>query len=601
MASSDSAAFLRRVPVLADLSEELLESLAETATDRRFRAGDWVLREGDEANSLFVIRSGRLEVVAEGPPETVIRLLRRGQVLGELALLEGGTRTASIRARRDSHLIELGRDQFERLIAEAPAFALGLTRAMGAQLAASRTPTLTPGTPRAIAALPLDEAAPVGEAAERFAAALARHGKVETLTAGAVGTGAEMVAALERAERENDRVVLVADSVAPGGEWTDFCVRESDAVFAITSGVPGRAWVEHPDALRGCELVVLGPSVSEGALQALEPREVQVLPEGSDLQPTLDRTARRMTGNAVGVVLSGGGARAFAHLGVLEELLAAGVLIDRIAGVSLGSLVAGGLAAGHGSDVLAEAFKASFVDDNPTGDYTLPLFSMIRGSRTRALLDRYFGETRIEELQIRFFCLSCDLISRETVIHKTGRLRDAIHASLSIPGIFPPISTPEGRLLVDGGVLDNLPVEPMARSGEGPVMAVDVTGKMGDFRKPVRPGIARLGRPVRRYLTGSEAEVPRLSETIVRTVTVGSIDTAEAARRHADLVIQPPVERIGLLDWSRLEFVKEAGRAAAREALENPPPWLFGSEGQGVREGGATDDPEPLETEAVGP
>lgn len=410
-----------------------------------------------------------------------------------------------------------------------------------------------------------------------------------------------MVEALERAERNNERVVLVADSVAPGSEWTDFCVREADAVFALTSGAPGRAWIDHPDALRGCELVVLGPSVPDQVLVALEPREVQVLPEGSDLQPSLERTARRLTGNAVGVVLSGGGARAFAHLGVVEELVAAGVQIDRIAGVSLGSLVAGGLAAGHGSDVLAEAFKASFIDANPTGDYTLPLFSMIRGGRTRRLLERYFGETRIEELQTRFFCLSCDLISREAVVHKTGRLRDGIHASLSIPGVFPPISTPDGRLLVDGGVLDNLPVETMSSSGEGPVLAVDVTGKMGGFHKPVRPGIARLGRPIRRYLTGSEAELPRLSETILRTVTVGSIDTAEAARRHADLVIQPPVERVGLLDWSRLEQVKEAGRVAARQALADPPPWLFGSASDGAAEGGAARSAGRSETEGVRP
>jgi predicted acylesterase/phospholipase RssA len=106
-------------------------------------------------------------------------------------------------------------------------------------------------------------------------------------------------------------------------------------------------------------------------------------------------------------------------------------------------------------------------------------------------------------------------------------------------------------------VLDNLPVGTMASTGEGPVIAVDVTGRMGEFRKPSRPGLARLGRPIRRYLTGTDAEVPRLGETIVRTVTVGSSDTAEAARRHADLVIQPQVEGVGILDWRQLDRVVE--------------------------------------------
>ena len=293
--------------MLASLEPDLLDTLGESASELELRAGDWLMREGDQADSLFVIRSGRLEVVAEGPPESVIRRLRRGEVLGELALLEGATRSASVRALRDSHLIELGHAQFEHLIAEAPSFALGLTRAMGAQLAASRAPAPTISPPKTIAALPLDDGAPVEQAAELLAIALRRHGTVAKLTADPERHPAEMVAALERAELDNDRVLMVADSAAPGRAWT-ICVREADAVFALSGGSPGRAWIDRPDALRGCELIVLGDAASREVLSALRPREVQLLPDGSDLQPGLDLTARRLTGTAIGVVLSGGGA-----------------------------------------------------------------------------------------------------------------------------------------------------------------------------------------------------------------------------------------------------------------------------------------------------
>jgi NTE family protein len=214
----------------------------------------------------------------------------------------------------------------------------------------------------------------------------------------------------------------------------------------------------------------------------------------------------------------------------------------------------------------------------------------------RSLLRGFFGDRRIEELRTRYFSVSCDLIDRQPVVHKTGPLFDAVQASLSIPGVFPPMSNADGQLLVDGGVLDNLPVGTMASTGEGPVIAVDVTGRMaGEFRKPVRPGIARVGRPIRRYLTGTDAEVPRLIETIVRTVTVGSSDTAEAARRHADLVIQPRVEGVGLLDWRQLDAVVETGRAAARRVLENPPAWLTGSGPGDGREPNRTEDSAPVE------
>lgn len=590
MASTGTAAFLRRVPVLSGLDDELLSRLAEQVARVSVRAGDWLVREGDVADSLYVIRSGRLEVIAEGPPETVIRILRRGAVLGELALLTEEVRSASVRARRDSELLKLGRRQFEDLISDAPGFALGLTHAMGAQLAASRTPAVSAEPPRRIAALPLDQGAPVTEAADLMLDELRRHGSVAKLTSEPGQDSAEMFSRLDRAESEVDRVVLIGDSSTPGDEWTDFCVREADSLFALSSGSPSREWLDHPDALVGCELVVLTDAVTDEVLDALQPREVQVLPEGSDLQPSVDLTARRLAGRAVGVVLSGGGARAFAHIGVMQELAQAGVTIDRIGSVSLGSLVGAGLAAGHRPDDLAGAIRRAVIDMNPTGDYTLPLFSIIRGARVRSLLRGFFGDRRIEELRTRYFSVSCDLIDRQPVIHKTGPLFDAVQASLSIPGVFPPMSNADGQLLVDGGVLDNLPVGTMASTGEGPVIAVDVTGRMGEFRKPSRPGLARLGRPIRRYLTGSEAEVPRLGETIVRTVTVGSSDTAEAARRHADLVIQPQVEGVGILDWRQLDRVVEKGREAARRALESPPAWLTSSgSGEGMEPNRAED------------
>jgi CRP-like cAMP-binding protein len=282
MASTGTAAFLRRVPVLSGLDDELLSRLAEQVAKVSVRAGDWLVREGDVADSLYVIRSGRLEVVAEGPPETVIRVLRRGAVLGELALLTEEVRSASVRARRDSELLELGRRQFEDLISDAPGFALGLTRSMGAQLAVSRTPAVSAEPPRRIAALPLDQGAPVAEAADLMLGELRRHGSVAKLTSEpGLGTP-EMFSRLERAESEVDRVVLIGDSSTPGDEWTDFCVREADSLFALSRGSPSRAWLDHPDALVGCELVVLADAVTDEVLEALQPREVQVLPEGSD-------------------------------------------------------------------------------------------------------------------------------------------------------------------------------------------------------------------------------------------------------------------------------------------------------------------------------
>ena len=294
---------------------------------------------------------------------------------------------------------------------------------------------------------------------------------------------------------------------------------------------------------------------------------MQVISDPDRLGPALDSTARRLTGRAVGVVLSGGGARAFAHLGVLEELCAAGLVIDRVGGVSLGAAVAAGIATGADPEAVYRVFRESFANANPTGDYAVPAYALLRGGRVRRMLAESFEGLRIEELPVRFFCLSCDLVSREAVEHRTGPLHEAVYASLAIPALFPPMAGPDGGVLVDGGVLDNLPVAAMARSGEGPVIASDVTGRVGSFRRAGRPRLVRLAGRVRRTLTGTETELPRLGETIVRAVTVGSIDTVAAARLHADVVISPEVDGVGLMDWKRLDSVRELGRQAAQAAL----------------------------------
>jgi predicted acylesterase/phospholipase RssA/CRP-like cAMP-binding protein len=558
----ETARFLRNVPVLNGLSDELLERLAGQVRDVRVDAGGWIMREGDVANSLFILRSGRVDVIDEGPPETLIQVLRRGGVLGELALLGQGCRSASARARRDTELLELDRDAFEALIRDAPSFALALTRSLGAQLAGSRAP-LDNAPPRTIAVVGLDGAAPVAALSEGLADALTRFGSVARLSEGDLAT-------IDQAERTADRLVLKGGAV-PHDRWTEMCVREADLVVALSTGAVDRVWLARAMALQGCELLVLASNVLPETLQALRPREVQVIPAASRHKEALEATARRLAGRSLGVVLSGGGARAFAHLGVLEELVAAGLKIDRIAGVSLGAIIAAATAVGLTPQEAYEGVEHSFVDTKPTNDFALPAYSLIRGGKARRLLRDAFGELQIEELPRRFFCLSSDLIGREAVVHRTGSLVDAVYASMALPGVFPAVSTDDGRLLVDGGVLDNLPVARMARTGEGPVIAVDVTGRVVQFKRPQRPGITRLGRPVRRVLTGSESEIPRLGETIMRTVTVGSIDTVAAARRHADLVITPQVDGVGLMEFNALPRVRELGREAARKALADHP------------------------------
>jgi NTE family protein len=214
------------------------------------------------------------------------------------------------------------------------------------------------------------------------------------------------------------------------------------------------------------------------------------------------------------------------------------------------------------------------LEHNPSTDYTFPAYSLIRGLKTRRTLQDLFGARRIEELSRRWFCISSDLIARELVVHRTGSMADAVYSSLALPGVYPPIPTPDGRLLVDGSVMDNLPVQTMAQRAEGPIIAVDVSQRPGMPTPARRPGFDRMSRRLRRWLTGYEQRIPTLRETINWTIALGSTDTVNAALTHADLVISPRVERIGILDWDALPRALEIGRRAAYEALEAAAPQL---------------------------
>jgi NTE family protein len=263
------------------------------------------------------------------------------------------------------------------------------------------------------------------------------------------------------------------------------------------------------------------------------------------------RLARRLSGRSLGIVLSGGGARAFSHIGVLEELTAAGVAIDRVAGVSMGAFIGAMYAAGMDADEMDARCYEDWIRRRPLGDYTFPRHSLIRGARVEAMLERVFGSVAIEELRRGFCAAAADLRNGRLVVSRWGLVVEGVGLSLCMPLLASP--QVRGRqLLVDGSLVDNLPIGTMAALGEGPMIAVDV--KASFEREGAAPGDART---------------PSLAETMTRVLLLASSNTSAAARRHADLTIKPRNEGMGLLEFHQLDRAREAGRRAVHEALEN--------------------------------
>lgn len=283
------------------------------------------------------------------------------------------------------------------------------------------------------------------------------------------------------------------------------------------------------------------------------------------------RLARMVTGTACGVVLGGGGPRGFAHLGALRALEEAGVPIDVVGGTSIGAVMGALCAQGLSDAERIERAVTAFTRSGRLISPTLPLVALSSGRRVNRLLAEHLGPMSIEDLPRRFFCVSANLTRAEEVVHERGTLWRAVRASLSLPGVFPPVYA-DGDLLVDGAALDNVPVEAMrARIGSGPVVAVDLFQDV----EPVTAAPFDSGLSGWRVLghrlnpLAPSRPVPTVIDILSRSTGLSGVrhQRAALASNRVDLLLRPPLPAIGALDFKAGAALIEVGYRHAVEAL----------------------------------
>jgi NTE family protein len=545
--------FFERVELFAGFPQALREQLLPVFTLVRVPAGEWLFRQGDPGDALLIVQSGRLEVVLDSPdgPRRA-GLIGPGGVLGELALLLGGVRTASVRALRESELLRLDKGAFDELFQTVPAFAFSVSRALARQLQLAMPPTVArPREVAVVAVIGITPQAPAAELSDALCQALTRWGTAtQVLPPEDRFDQAQMGRSVAALEGTTDTVLMLAPDRADSQGWARFCLRQADVVIAVVDPRSPAAYGPDPE-LAGCEIVFWTPSATGSVLvpwlDRLQPAAhhlVSPQTQGEDVA----RLARRLTGHSLGLVLSGGGARGLAHIGVLRAFTQAGYTIDRVGGTSMGSLIGGLFALGLHPDDIASRCRAELVDKNPFNDYTLPRHALIKARKATDMLGRLFRDGRVENTRRSLFTMSADLVTGQEVVHRRGPIMNAVGASMCLPGLAPPIV--DGiRLLVDGGVLNNLPVDVMAARDEGPIVAVDV--RQRDSASS----------------SGAAIPVPTMVDTLGRACVLGSWLKTDQTRLLAALVIAPDLPGVGLLDFRQFVRAVEEGQRAAEIAL----------------------------------
>lgn len=586
--------------IFGEFNKDMLERVLPRLDWVELAGGDVLFQQGEADDSLYFVISGRLRAcrVDDAGREAVLGEVARGETVGEMAFFTGEPRAATIVALRDCVLAKFSGKVFRGLLMAYPLISLNITRLVIERLQRASMLRKPGAKPVTLAVAAITEGLDLRALGERLAHTLRPFGSTLVVTAALMGEWLGDAAAaqaprsdadwahriarkLEQIETENHFVLFVADALPT--EWTRRCLRHCDEVllFARAGTDTGLSPVEaqclRPAAERNRlsqTLVLLHPVGTRTPLGTSEWHNSRALARHIHIRDELDRDWERLgrlvSGNSTGLVLSGGGARGFAHLGVMKALQEAGIGYDLTGGTSIGAV----MAAYAGMDLPADeiianarhAFKTS-----PTGDFNLvPLISLVGGKRLRRAIDSAvvaaMGEDIfIEDLWKGFFCVTSNYSTSSECVLTRGPLAKSIRASVSIPGALPPVML-EGDLHIDGGTFNNFPADVMNRMGALRIVGVDLL-RDRSFKYQMDE-VPSAGRLLADKLRGRRNRLPGLTSLLLNTSTMYSYARQRETHRLVDMYFSPGVHRFGMLDWAQFDRIVQAGYDYARAELE---------------------------------
>jgi len=581
--------------LLGPVGPEVLQKAREEGEWVHLERGERLFRQGDPGDHLYLVVSGRLAAVIEEGNEgpRVLGEIPAGEPVGEMAIFTGEAHSASVYALRNSELLKFSKPAYERIVERHPHIMAETARLLIDRLRRTIRPRAQQRREEVLAIVPADPDVPLAAFGERLAKALQQAGTTLFLHSERVDAlvGVPGIAQLGRTDaayirlatwldehEAHYRFVLYQADPSPTN-WTRQCLQRADHVLIVARAagdpVPGpvEGLLDSQDALVGPRrtLVLLYPDASRppsGTRRWLEPRRVQQHHHIRwDRDGDLHRLARVLSDRAVGVVLSGGGARGFAHIGLLRALHEHGIPVDMIGGTSMGAIIGGQAAMERDWEEILRNSRAIFVEPKPFRKYTLPLVALLRhGVFDRSASDT-FGDADLEDLWIPCFCVATNLTTASPVVYTRGAVTDAVLASGALPGILAP-RVRDGHLLVDGGVLNNTPVDVMQRLCSTIIVSDVTQGHAAEVDFEVLPSPWRLlWRRLSPFHKGDP--VPSMMSILTRTTVLGSIARNNLAGDTADLYLRIPVEEFGMLQMDRIEEIVAAGYEHSRTALDS--------------------------------
>jgi NTE family protein len=597
---------LASVATFAGLSTIDLALLQSRLQPIHVGRGTLIVEEGAGADALYAVVTGRFAVEVGGNPSPVTEI-GQGATIGEIAFFAGGLRTATVRAIRDSVVVRLTRADFDEISRTSPAIWQTITSTLATRLAAEtrKTTALRHGMrdmaragprPRTITLIRAGGGGIPAKFIETFtAAARSRDGTfiVSSKTIGdhisnGSAADASTTAALNELEARYHTIVFAADETLT--PWSEKVIRQADAILAVAA---------HPD----------GPVGSAVALNSLETfarslhrpaahRLVLVHNRAGGVQGTrhwlsnrncfmhhhaalesrddAERLWRFLRGEALGYVAGGGGAYSAAHIGVYKAFRDTGTTFDIVGGTSGGAAMAAAFAQDVAPEDIDARVHRMFIDGKAFARYTLPRYSLLDHTHFDAHLIAEYGNTLIEDLWKPYFAVSADLSNGELIVHRSGPVWESIRASAAIPGLLPPFFSSDGRMLVDGSVIANVPIETMHALKRGPNVVVSlnpVEGERFDIDYASLPARRALLRhtlnPFTRgpFTRGALPNAPSAANVLVRSL-MANRGRFELHLEPDDWLLTPPAPaNMTATDWRQHSGLLAAADTWTRQQI----------------------------------
>ncbi len=593
--AESSLEFVRSGTVFSRLSPQIFDLMASAFEWVSFDQGEVLFSQGDESDRFFFVVHGRLAITRrDGNSENFIGWVKPGESVGEMALLEGSPRTATVRAARATVAISLLRKDYEALTARVPECLVVLNHLLARRLSlVMKMEKDDAPTAEILGVVAASADAPLAEFSTRLCRALEKEGPVLHLSAERLKTllGEDAEAAVLNVEQRGKLltwlngqevrhrfILLEADVEATS--WTERCLRHADEILLVARATarPGDHIIERrlgsPEPhgfARPRRLILiqgdegLRPSGTSQWLDALGVADHHHVRFG--VPDDMERLGRFVRRRPVSLALAGGAALGFAHIGVLRALSEVGIPIDLVCGTSMGAIVSGQVALGMSWEDIFRETRRHF-RGNSIYDATPPIISFFKAKRMDARLQTMVGDALIEDLWVKFFCVSSNLTKAAAEIHDRGGLKRAMRASSAVPGLFPPILKANGELLVDGALVNNLPADLANARNGGSVIAVNVIPTIDQVTTGgYREGASAFQVLASRMNSDAQKRSPTIADLLLRAIFLPTVSAAGRIRAEATLYIEPALSQFGFLNTKKFDDIVEAGYRAGQEKL----------------------------------